>query len=463
MDPDLLQLPFDHFQRYGTGARILERLGLGDAGILEVGANRQRLLGRFLPRARLLYTDVEVEGDEQDFVVADATDMQFADDSYDAVISLDVLEHIPEDRRIAAVEEMARVSRCAVVIGCPLDAPWVREAEEDANGFWRELFDEDYEWLAEHKEFGLVDPLPVVEAFERSGMCVERVRQGDPALWARLMGVHFAKVKFPELDPVVAALDRLYNTQAWEADSHEQSYREYFVAVHPGHRCAPLTLGDPQGLERFREVRPLLEAVARGTRAFALRAHRTEASWTATVAAVKSCSLDLEEAKSQWGASAAMVEHVNADLEFAKQEWGASARLVEQANADLEVAKREWGATARLLEAQVAATGAAIRERDGARQDAASANELLDAVKDALARAHDDLEVAKREWALTAELVRAREADLEDCRRNVRRVQELCEQQVRQSQWRLRRLGWSVWLVGAATFVLGVLASRALY
>ena len=156
MNPALLEIPFDHFQRYSTGAGILAALGFDRSRILEVGANRQRLLGQFLTQASLLYTDVQSEGDERDFVVADATHLPFDEGSFDAVISLDVLEHIPQPQRDKAVAEMARVARCAVVIGCPLDMPWVHAAEADANGFWRELFGDDYEWLAEHQEYGLV-------------------------------------------------------------------------------------------------------------------------------------------------------------------------------------------------------------------------------------------------------------------------------------------------------------------
>lgn len=97
MGVDLQAIAFDHYQRYGAASAILSTLGCGDCRILEVGANRQRLLGEFLPKSSLLYTDIRVEGDEQDFVVADATALPFQSGEYGAVVSLDVLEHIPRE------------------------------------------------------------------------------------------------------------------------------------------------------------------------------------------------------------------------------------------------------------------------------------------------------------------------------------------------------------------------------
>jgi 2-polyprenyl-3-methyl-5-hydroxy-6-metoxy-1,4-benzoquinol methylase len=58
-----------------------------------------------------------------DFRVADVTDLPFDDDSFDLVLCLEVLEHIPGPE--AAVVELARVCRGDIVISVPSE-PWFR-------------------------------------------------------------------------------------------------------------------------------------------------------------------------------------------------------------------------------------------------------------------------------------------------------------------------------------------------
>ncbi|PSD43537.1 hypothetical protein C7E23_18095, partial [Elizabethkingia anophelis] len=61
--------------------------------------------------------------------LADATALPFPEQGFDAVVSLDVLEHIPAPLRAKAATEMARVAGRAVIVGFPPDQPWVRDAE----------------------------------------------------------------------------------------------------------------------------------------------------------------------------------------------------------------------------------------------------------------------------------------------------------------------------------------------
>lgn len=231
MNVDLAGLPFDHYQRYAAAAQLVRALGDRAQSVVEVGANRQRLLGAFLPSHRLLYTDIEPQEDATDFVVADARALPFADGSCDAVVSLDVLEHVPPAARSTAVAEMARVAARLVVICCPVERPWVREAEAAADGVWRRYFGQSYPWLAEHQEHGLVDPLEVEQSLVQAGLQVRRFGQGDASLWAALMGAHFAKEVLPELKPLVAAADRYYNAAVFPSDRSDRPYREVFIGV----------------------------------------------------------------------------------------------------------------------------------------------------------------------------------------------------------------------------------------
>jgi len=230
MENDLTLLPFDHYQRYATVARLLSLVD-GDPSILEVGANRQRLLGEFLPGSRILYSDIEAQPEAEDFIVADASRLPLADGSFDAVVSLDVLEHIPVPMRLPAVREMSRVARTMVVIGCPTDERHVLEAEAAANAYWNKHFSEPYPWLAEHEEFGLVDAAGVREALQQAGLVAVDLGHGDPQLWASLMGTHFLKEAYAELQPLSREIDALYNRVLFASDRPRQSYRRFLVGV----------------------------------------------------------------------------------------------------------------------------------------------------------------------------------------------------------------------------------------
>jgi GT2 family glycosyltransferase len=84
--------------------------------ILEVGGGQSGLTALLYPQARVTNADLNEEYAESpvnrdnpriEFVRADATDLPFGDESFDAVTMFDVLEHIPDDQ--AAVSEALRV------------------------------------------------------------------------------------------------------------------------------------------------------------------------------------------------------------------------------------------------------------------------------------------------------------------------------------------------------------------
>jgi GT2 family glycosyltransferase/SAM-dependent methyltransferase len=154
-------LDFDQLQRYSITARLLDRLLAGTCRpvrILEVGANVLNLWPRFFDHTRVLVTrcDVERFSDDPDFVVIDRDKpLPFADESFDAVAALEVLEHIaPEDRRFF-VSECLRVARRGVVLTCPNGIPEVEEAEQLAAEAYQLRHGRPHPSLSEHQKFGL--------------------------------------------------------------------------------------------------------------------------------------------------------------------------------------------------------------------------------------------------------------------------------------------------------------------
>lgn len=373
MTPTLLEIPFDHYQRYGAATHLLQALDLPAPRVLEVGANRQRLLGQFLPQATFLYTDLHAEGDEKDFVVADATALPFPEQGFDAVVSLDVLEHIPAPLRAKAAAEMARVAGRAVIVGFPPDQPWVRDAEVDANGRWHELFGEDYVWLQEHKEFGLVDTAEIVAAFESAGMTVLRFGQGNAALWSSLMGAHFIKVKFPELEPLVSAADRLYNSRVFAGDHSDQPYREYCVAVRLPSDAARLQANPPFRADLDAEATALLSGLAGGLRELAVRTANSEKEWESTARMLDAYIADLAVAKREWGATAAYAQQLQQGKDEADAGWIARHAQWQQREQELQARVADelqqlQSAQARMAELVEAAEAARLQARDVERE-----------------------------------------------------------------------------------------------
>lgn len=104
--------------RYLPIARAVER-ELGPEGtILDVGAGGVGIAA--YTRNACVLTDVrEPVAARAAFVLADGASLPFRDRSFDAVVSADVLEHLPRDARPAAVHEMFRVARRMVVVAVP--------------------------------------------------------------------------------------------------------------------------------------------------------------------------------------------------------------------------------------------------------------------------------------------------------------------------------------------------------
>ena len=92
-------------------------------------------------------------------VVGTATDLPFADASYDVVLSLEMMEHLPDDEvRAQALREMLRVTKPGgrLVVTFPAG----RTAERlDAwlNAAYRRRHGKDHPWAVEHLENGLPD------------------------------------------------------------------------------------------------------------------------------------------------------------------------------------------------------------------------------------------------------------------------------------------------------------------
>lgn len=110
----------DTAMRYLPVARFLRRRVRDGERLLEVGGGDYGL-APYWP-GRFVLTDLRLfrkpEGTPK--VEASTLQLPFARESFDWVISIDMLEHVPPASRAAAIRELCRVARRCVVIGFPV-------------------------------------------------------------------------------------------------------------------------------------------------------------------------------------------------------------------------------------------------------------------------------------------------------------------------------------------------------
>lgn len=119
--------------------------------VLDVGGIAGQLAS-FMPGADVTTLNV---GDEEADEHFDGLRIPYDDDAFDAVVSLDVLEHIDRGSRETHLAELARVAASRVVLCCPLGTPEHVEAEREVAAWYRETTGSAHRFLEEHIERGL--------------------------------------------------------------------------------------------------------------------------------------------------------------------------------------------------------------------------------------------------------------------------------------------------------------------
>jgi len=124
--------PIERYMVDGFGAALQRALPATASRVLEVGCGEGRQLtaiGTRFPDADLIgldLPDIELmeawDGVESSMVQASALTLPFADNTFDLVLAIEVLEHLPDPEQ--AVREIARVASGAVVVSVPWEPVW---------------------------------------------------------------------------------------------------------------------------------------------------------------------------------------------------------------------------------------------------------------------------------------------------------------------------------------------------
>ncbi|HCW53383.1 MAG TPA: hypothetical protein DG753_06530, partial [Clostridium sp.] len=228
---------FDQYQRYKTIQIVVEKIkknyNLGKLKILEVGSNEQLNLKKFLLNDYITYSDIFIPENidsKVNFIQLDATNMhQIKDNEFDVVVSLDVFEHIPNDKRKKFLQETNRVAKLASVHSFPFEDLAISNAEFRANEYYKSIFFKDHIWLEEHISNGLPNIEEVKLSLNDIKINYFMFEHGNIFIWENLMKALFYTYYNMDLEGYRSRIDDFYAENIYKYDIGENNYRKFLI------------------------------------------------------------------------------------------------------------------------------------------------------------------------------------------------------------------------------------------
>ena len=96
------------------------------------------------------FDDLRIADKSLNRICCDGIALPFKDKSFDILVAIDVIEHIPRNDRLKFVQEMGRVSSKGVILTCPTNIEPYKAFERITK-----LFKLNIGWYEEHEKFGI--------------------------------------------------------------------------------------------------------------------------------------------------------------------------------------------------------------------------------------------------------------------------------------------------------------------
>jgi hypothetical protein len=198
-------MPYDLYERHTVVSQLLQQEIGSDTRqtILDVGG-RKALLERFLP-----YPTISINPDSTGHILGDGGKLPFTDSSFDAVVNIDTLEHLPSQIRLPFLEECLRVSKKFVVVAAPYGSPEHIQLEQALNKLHQQVVGRPHPYLNEHVAYGLPSPEQLQQFIEALRPFPTQLFYAGDFTW---QGRSFARAVRAHQQPrLLAHLTNLYN------------------------------------------------------------------------------------------------------------------------------------------------------------------------------------------------------------------------------------------------------------
>ena len=146
--------------------------------ILEVGAGAHANLAEYLPDDTITFLDVDLPEEvlkDTRFVIGDATNLVYKDGDFDFVIALDVIEHIPVEKRAAFIESINRVAKIGVVLSAPHYCARSPHEDELLKAFYIMCDTEPPVWIDEHIDCTLPSKKEIIGLVNAQGITQDKI------------------------------------------------------------------------------------------------------------------------------------------------------------------------------------------------------------------------------------------------------------------------------------------------
>lgn len=190
-----------------------------------------------LPKDRVTILDIFDDDTLEDYIKVDEVGIPRDDNSFDVVISTDVMEHIPSEGRNKFLDDAIRVAKYATIIAAPFEYDDGRLALEEAlvNAIYKGQTGGDYSWLKEHSEYRLPTRRWMEDRLKAEKTTFARFSHSNLRLWGELLGVgyFFANNIAPmekKLAQSLKSLNTHYFNNVSSHDFPDDGYRTIYVA-----------------------------------------------------------------------------------------------------------------------------------------------------------------------------------------------------------------------------------------
>ena len=236
MTDEKLRLIFDQYSRYRAVAEIVAAIrDDADARILDVGSGELGLLGAFLPGADITYVDPllnKPEKEDDHHIGGDIFTSALDGATYDYLVSVDTLEHVPGEYRRAFLDRVSSLAEKGIVLAFPCsDEGDAVATDAYIAQQYRENFGREYSWLDEHFRFGLPPLAETSNHMRGLGWTCEVIGHGYTPWLRELLGFVVCAWDVPAAQELVLNASERFNSELFAYDFNPPTYRQILIAT----------------------------------------------------------------------------------------------------------------------------------------------------------------------------------------------------------------------------------------